>query len=131
VYVERDLIVTADPGVERRRERVESLLPDALSTLALLADTHDLVVLTADPLPDVEGAAGLVTTSSLPTEHPDGAWLLTVDPAVCSGERPPGVRTILVGPRRPPDRRPTARCDLEARDLSAAVMEILVRDTMR
>jgi hypothetical protein len=56
--------------------------------------------------------------------------LLTIDPSVCSGERPAGVRTILVGPRRPPDRRPTARCDVEARDLSAAVMEILVRDTL-
>jgi hypothetical protein len=125
------VIVVADPTAERRRERVEALVPDALSTLALLADTHEVVVLSEAALPGVDGGDTLPTTAALPSKHTDGAWLLTADPAMCSGERPAGVRTILVGPRRPPDRRPTARCDLEARDLSAAVMEILVRDTLR
>jgi hypothetical protein len=130
VYVERDVIVVEDPDAERRRERGETLAPDVLATLGLLADTHDVIVLTAEPLPRSDGQPTLATAAELPVEHPAGGWLLTVDPAVCAGDRPTGIRTILVGPRRPPDRRPTARCDVEARDLSAAVMEILVRDTM-
>ena len=106
-------------------------MSDALSTLGLLADTHDVVVLSAGrPAGRRRSRERFVTTAELPPEPAAGAWLLTVDPSVCSGERPAGVRTILVGPRRPPDRRPTARCDVEARDLSAAVMEILVRDTL-
>ena len=119
-----------DPGDERGRERPESLAPDALATLALLADTHDVVVLTSEALPPAAGEPELRTIAVLPGEHVPGSWLLTADPGICSGERPSGVQTILVGPRRPPDRRPTARCDVEARDLSAAVMEILVRDTL-
>lgn len=124
------MIVVPEPAAERRRDRAESLVSDAISSLGLLGDTHDVVVVTTAVLPDVDGAADLVTTAELPPEPAAGAWLLTIDPSVCSGERPAGVRTILVGPRRPPDRRPTARCDVEARDLSAAVMEILVRDTL-
>jgi hypothetical protein len=58
-----------------------------------------------------------------------GSWLVTSDPRHCE-RRPAGVRTILVGPRRPPGPRPTARCDVEARDLAAAVIEILTRDAM-
>lgn len=132
VFVERDVIVIADPDDRRSdRERRDSYASEALSTLALLADSHDVVVLTTEPLPlTAADAPALATVGVLPDAHPRGSWLLTADPSVCSGERPTGVRTILVGPRRPPDRRPTARCDLEARDLGAAVMEILVRDAL-
>ena len=56
-------------------------------------------------------------------------WLITDDPRTC-GRRSPTVRTILVGPRRPPSRGPVVRCDLEARDLSAAVLEILTHEAM-
>ena len=105
-------------------------MSDALSTLGLLADTHDVVVLTDAVLPGADDGASLPTTSELAAEHPSGAWFLTLDPNACADERPVGVRTILIGPRRPPERRPAVRCDVEARDLSAAVMEILVRDTL-
>jgi hypothetical protein len=56
-------------------------------------------------------------------------WLITADPRSCV-RRSPTVRTILVGPRRPPSRGPSARCDFEARDMSAAVLEILSREAM-
>ncbi|HEU0235368.1 MAG TPA: hypothetical protein VFR14_02880, partial [Candidatus Limnocylindrales bacterium] len=45
------------------------------------------------------------------------AWHLTASPEACIG-RSTGVTTILVGPRRPPDRGPARRCDLEARDVA-------------
>jgi hypothetical protein len=58
-----------------------------------------------------------------------GSWLVTADPRQCQ-RRPAGVRTILVGPRRPPGPRPTAHCDVEARDLVAAAIEIITREAM-
>ena len=57
------------------------------------------------------------------------AWHLTASPEGCV-DREAGVTTILVGPRRPAGRGPTRRCDLEARDLGAAVLEILAREAM-
>ena len=57
------------------------------------------------------------------------AWHLTASPEACV-EREAGVTTILIGPRRTTERGPTRRCDLEARDLGAAVLEILAREAM-
>jgi hypothetical protein len=96
----------------------------------LLSESHRVIVVTESPLPGGEVASDLEIAAGHPSPFPAGSWLITADPSVCAGERPAGVRTILVGPRRPPARRPTAHCDIEARDLPAAVMEILVRDTM-
>lgn len=56
------------------------------------------------------------------------AWLLTGTPVPWSGHRP-DLWTILVGP--PPDGHgPDRRCDFEARDLRAAVLEVLAREVM-
>jgi hypothetical protein len=52
---------------------------------------------------------------------------VTADPATC-GDRQAGLLTLLVGPRDDSP-RPT-RCDVTARDLAAAVLEILARDAM-
>ena len=57
------------------------------------------------------------------------AWHLTASPEACI-ERSAGVTTILVGPRRRPERGPARRCDLEARDVAAAALEILTREAM-
>ena len=65
-------------------------------------------------------------TSSLPVDPPRGSWFLTGDPATC-GDRQPGLRTVLIGPRL--ESRPT-RCDTTARDLRDAVLEILTSDAM-
>ncbi len=84
------------------------------------------------PVP-VESLVGLGITVRFEhtvASHDHATWVVTADPAWCERERPGGVRTILVGPRRPPGRRPTAHCDIEARDLSAAVIEILAREAM-
>src|SRR5439155_603441 len=66
-------------------------------------------------------------TTTLPAQPPRGSWFLTADPATC-GDRQPGLRTVLIGPRENPP-RPT-RCDSTARDLREAVLEILAADAM-
>ena len=124
------MIVGAEAADDRRLEPRPAFLSGARAALERLADSHDVVIVSAEPLPSGAADVPFATVAHLPAEHPAGSWLLTADPAVCAGERPAGLRSMLVGPRRLPDRRPTARCDEEARDLAAAVLEILVRDTI-
>jgi hypothetical protein len=113
IFIERDSLTGGSWGAGRAA-------PGADEAIATLRDAgYEVTVLerTADQ-------------SSAPTALvPAGSWLVTSDPKHCD-QRPAGVRTILVGPRRPPGPRPTARCDVEARDLAAAVIEILTRDAM-
>ena len=71
-----------------------------------------------------------VTRADVLPEHLDaGAWFLTGEPYLSAG-RPRGGRTMLVGPRPPVGKVPLPRFDMEARDLSAAAMEILTHDAM-
>jgi streptomycin 6-kinase len=102
VYVTRD--ASAEPG--------------AAAVLARLGDAGLEVVVV-----DGDTAAAAVEDAA------NSGWLITDDPRTC-GRRSATVRTILVGPRRPPSRGPAVRCDLEARDLSAAVLEILTHEAM-
>jgi len=98
--------------------REASAEPGAGALLARLGEAGlEVVVVDGDT-----AAAAVETTSG-------SGWLITDDPRAC-GRRSPTVRTILVGPRRPPARGPLVRCDLEARDLSAAVLEILAHEAM-
>jgi hypothetical protein len=98
--------------------REASAEPGATAMLARLGDAGlEVVVVDGD-------------TAAAAVEHADSpGWLITDDPRTC-GRRSPTVRTILVGPRRPPSRGPVVRCDLEARDLSTAVLEILTHEAM-
>ena len=92
--------------------------PGAREALAHLGDAgHDVVVVDGDAASAAVAGAG------------SAGWLITADPRAC-GRRSATVRTILVGPRRPAPRGPSLRCDLEARDLSTAVLEILSREAM-
>ena len=128
VYLEPG--VMAQPtGVDRAGE-VSSPLPGAAAALGHLADSYELVVL-RDPEPGVLEALDVPVrgASDVPPEAAHGSWLITDDPTSCL-DRPPGLQTILVGPRRPPSNRPAPRCDVEARDLNAAVVEILTRQAM-
>ena len=103
-------------------------LPDAASRLVHLTDAGHAVVLVAA---SDHSAAALVAWSdrvrALPEDPPRGSWYVTADPATC-GDRQAGLSTLLIGPRDDSP-RPT-RCDLTARDLSSAVLEILARDVM-
>ena len=122
--------VMAQPtGLDRSGEALAPL-PGAATALGHLADSYELVVL-RDPEPGVLQALDVPVrgASGLPAEAAHGSWLITDDPNSCV-DRPPGLQTILVGPRRPATTRPEPRCDVEARDLNAAVVEILTRQAM-
>jgi len=105
-----------------------ALDPDVGERLAHLADAGHRLVLVA---PDTHPATALATWSdraaALPVQPPRGSWFLTGDPDTC-GDRQPGLRTVLIGPRSN-GHRPT-RCDSTARDLREAVLEILAADAM-
>ena len=122
--------VMAQPTGADRAGDASSPLPGAAAALGHLADSYELVVL-RDPEPEVLEALDVPIRggSGLPSEAAHGSWLITDDPWTCV-DRPPGLQTILVGPRRPPTNRPAPRCDVEARDLNAAVVEILTRQAM-
>lgn len=89
---------------------------------------HELVLVGADdhsPRGTVPWSAHL---PSLPSAPARGSWFVTADPATCLDFQA-GLRTVLVGPRDE-GQRPT-RCDMTARDLREAVLEILASDAMR
>jgi hypothetical protein len=128
IYLEPGVMVQ-QTGLDLSGEAA-SPLPGAAEALGHLADTYELVVL-RDREPGVLEALDVPVrgASDLPPEAAHGSWLITDDPSSCL-DRPPGLQTILVGPRRPPSNRPAPRCDVEARDLNAAVVEILTRQAM-
>lgn len=101
---------------------------DALNHLA--DEVHELVLLAEAAPPGLEHLEVEITCQpELPAHPPAGAWLITTDPEACQ-HVPHGIRTILVGPKRAPSHRPSPRCDMEARDLNAAVIEILASEAM-
>jgi hypothetical protein len=142
VFIEATVLFQDRVSVEggaaggRGGDRPEVLPRAALEAIETLRESgHAVAVLRPAPTPGAgrpaahDGPEGLDEVAEGPGQPPSGSWLVTVDPRRCE-HRPPGVRTILVGPRRPPGPRPTAHCDIEARDLAAAVMEILTREAM-
>ena len=105
-----------------------AILPDAPNRLIHLTESGFEVVLVAPS----EHRATSVTVwprhvEALPPDPPNGSWYVTADPATC-GDRQAGLRTLLIGPREASP-RPT-RCDLTARDVASAVLEVLARDAM-
>jgi hypothetical protein len=102
----------------------------AVEALGHLADSYELVVLGDPPRRMLDAfEVPVVGALEVPAEPAHGSWLITDDPTSCV-QRPPGLRTILVGPRRAATNKPQPRCDVEARDLGAAVVEILTREAM-
>jgi hypothetical protein len=97
--------------------------------LAHLVDAGQRVILVGEADPVAAGLPDLTRLDRLPDDLERGSWFVTAEPARCA-ERTAGVRTLLIGPRadRAPMRGP--RCDMEARDLGAAVLEILAHDAM-
>ena len=128
IYFETQ-VMSLPTGAELTAE-VGQPMPGAAEALGHLADSYELVVL-GDPPSRVIDAFGVPirATADLPSEPAFGSWLITDDPTSCL-QRPPGLKTILIGPRRPVTNKPTPRCDVEARDLNAAVVEILTREAM-
>jgi hypothetical protein len=104
-------------------------LGDAEERLGFLTDAgHELILVGLSGGAPKGRLAGARRASSMPPAPPRGSWFVTADPATC-GDHQAGLTTLLVGPRSE-DRRPT-RCDVTARDLREAVLEILAADAMR
>jgi hypothetical protein len=96
--------------------------PDALTQLEHLTGSGFRVVHVS------EAALRPPGVEAVPDSPPAGSWFVTADADQCE-ERRPGFRTLLVGPR-PEGPRPTVRCDASARDIAAAVLEILASEAM-
>ncbi len=117
-----------------------ALVPGALDALVRLCEArYDLVILAPAPLAALDGlgALGAIHYASEPwaaagrdavQAPPERSWLVSADDAWSERPRPPGRLTVRVGPRPPDNPRPTARFDVEVRDLAAAALEILARD---
>ncbi len=107
-----------------------SLDPVALPALRILAESgHEVVLVTghAGPPPTSLAAVAADAVGSVPARPDDEAWYLTADVEHCVGASA-RLRTVLVG--SVPAAGSIHRCDAVARDLQAAVMEILAREAM-
>ena len=102
--------------------------PDLDTRLGHLVDAgHRLVLVAPKAGPAADDGPWTERRTSVPARPSRGSWYLTADPATC-GDRVPGLRTVLIGPRETGP-RPT-RCDATVRDLREAVLEILAADAM-
>ncbi len=100
--------------------------PDSDDRLAHLVEAGHRLILVGTSSADRRAEGPWQDRSaSLPAQPPRGSWYLTADPATC-GDRLPGLRTVLIGPRETGP-RPT-RCDVTVRDLREAVLEVLAAD---
>ena len=126
VYLDPSTILLATSDVVDGRRAIPGAT-DALRNLREVVD--DVVVLTSGSLEGIDLPSGVRVAASLPDPVAAGTWFLTADPESEFG-RPPGATTMLVGPKRAPRHLPLPRFDVEARDLPAAVIEILTREAM-
>ena len=132
VYLDRDALTVPRPTDDRHARPVRRrFVTGAAEALRHLAEGRCEIVLLGMAPTELLASLGVPLGFS-ETVEASGAetWVVTADPAWCERARPAGVRSILVGPRRPPGPRPTAHCDIEARDLAAAVIEILTHEAM-
>jgi hypothetical protein len=131
VYV--DLEVLSAGGGARRPVGAAAVDPSAVRSLDHLVDAGHGLVLVADPLIAPGAVAGIpgrlaeAAVTAVPTEPGTAAWYLTSDADRCRG-RSARLRTILVG--RSPAPGAVHRCDSLARDVRAAVLEILAAEAM-
>jgi hypothetical protein len=132
VFFERGAILFAQPDEQRRKPPAWVPVPGVTEQIRYLAEAGIEVNVVAAEIPEeLRGALpGLLTVRELPSDPPADSWLVTTDPAWCERPRPAGLHTILVGPRKTPGPRRSTYCDVVARDLSAAVMDILTRQVM-
>jgi hypothetical protein len=131
VYV--DLEVLSAGGGARRPVDLAAVDLAAVRSLDHLVDAGHELVLVADrrsargAVAGISGALAEAVVTAVPSEPDAAAWYLTSDPERCRG-RSARLRTILVG--RSPAPAAIHRCDSLARDVRAAVLEILAAEAM-
>ena len=104
--------------------------PDAVRSLRYLVEAgHELVLVSSSGREPSEELRALATSTvpSPPTRPDRQSWLLTTDVASCQGSSA-RIRTVLIGAAPPPGS--VRRCDATARDVQAAIMEILASEAM-
>jgi hypothetical protein len=125
VYVDQDAVLD-DSHATR------GLSEGALRSLGFLRDAgHEVVLVSpsagvgeADPATEFTR----IPIEAVPIRPPEPAWYLTTDADNCQG-RSARLRTVLVGSAPAP--AAIHRCDAIARDVPAAVLEILAAEAMR
>ncbi len=145
VYLDPPGTILARATQRRGAPERPRLLPGVLDAIRRLHDEdYEVVVLSDRPIEPLATLGDQVRFDpTAPDEfaaEPDRprrgngptprSWLISADDGWSERTRPAGLRTVRVGPRSSDNHRPTARFDLEARDLHAAVLEILVRDML-
>lgn len=110
------------PGYSEASLRSLGFLREAGHAIVLVTDPSDAVV-------DSGPAEGLarIGFEALPARPEEPAWYLTTDADRCQG-RSARLRTVLVGSTPAP--AAIHRCDALARDVPAAVLEILAAEAM-
>jgi hypothetical protein len=105
---------------------------EASTQLRYLAESGaDLVVVSDRPLADWDELdVPSLRYEPTPAAGRRGDWWLTADPADCVRRPGRGVLSVLVGGSLGSSIGPTSRCDVGARDLRSAVLEILSRQAM-
>jgi hypothetical protein len=104
--------------------------PDATDHLGHLIEAGQRVILVGVAAETALAKLPMaVRLDQLPSDPARGSWFVTAEPARCA-DRPAGVRTVLIGPRSRGSGVRGPRCDTVARDLAAAVLEILAHDAM-
>ena len=124
VYVDLETLVPGGSG--GARGGVEAV---AVRSLGYLSEAGHEVVLVADLDAVPETLADVVSsvTPDAPIEPNEAAWYLTTDVERCRG-RSARLRTVLVGTAAEP--AAIHRCDTLARDVQAAVLELLAAEAM-
>ena len=129
VYLDPSAVLLEEPGVGSHEP--QHVVPGASKALRDLADAVDeVVVVGSGRLPQFDMPSTVHLADELPSTMGSDTWFITADPESIRS-RSDAARTILVGPKRAPGPLPLPRIDVEARDLSAAVIEILTRQAMR
>jgi len=122
VYVDADAAEISGSGDR-------SVDHDAVRALSFLTGDHEIVLVAA---PDEEPPADLralasQTVSRVPGQPSEFSWYLTADVDRCTGTSA-RLRTVLIGAAPPSGS--IHRCDSVARDIQAAVLEILASEAM-
>lgn len=128
IYLDPDAVTIEGGGSSDSSEPTPDA--EAVRALGYLVDAgHDIVVVASvgqDVPADLKGVAGEIVTE-VPDRQDGTAWYLTRDVEHCRGLSA-RVRTVLIGAA--PASGAIHRCDTVARDVQAAVMEILAAEAM-
>ena len=127
IYVDPDAVTIEGGGPDDGERSPDT---EAVRALGFLVDAGHAVVVVASDAQDVPADLGGVageTVAEVPENHETPAWYLTRDIEHCQGLSA-RVRTVLIGAAPPSGS--VHRCDAVARDVQAAVMEILAAEAM-